>query len=446
MKTVYRIMSTILALAMVFSIYTSAHASSAYYVSATGSDNNPGTAAQPFLTIQKAANIATAGSTIIVEPGTYNQRVYVTISGTAGAPITYEAAQFDNSVIMNGFTVKADYIAIKGFYITNTPNNDQDGIGIFAAGKYCDIENNYVYYATRGGIVLQNSANNCTVSNNKLQRNSQFGIEVRGNNNLVRGNEIWQTIQYHPAWINPPSYVDADGIHFFGNGNVFRGNYIHDISYTQPENINPHIDCFQTWQDSNYTAASNTIIAKNICINPEAKAIGVEGTGFQIHGAMGGGIVIRNNLVTAFEGAVVGASNGVTFVNNDIRNHLNANLSLYPEGFSSNNSTNIVVQNNIFYNEPGQLIYVTGSAVQGGHNLMFRSDGQSLTSSSTYNHSGDLWGVNPLFVNPSAGDYHLQAGSPAIDVGINLGSFVPNDFEGNPRPQGAGFDIGAFER
>ena len=70
-----------------------------------------------------------------------------------------------------------------------------------------------------------------------------------GQNNLVERNEIWATIQYHPDWPNPPSWVDADGIHFHGGGHVFRKNYIHDISYSQPENVNPHVDCFQTFSE-----------------------------------------------------------------------------------------------------------------------------------------------------------------------------------------------------
>jgi len=50
---------------------------------------------------------------------------------------------------------------------------------------------------------------------------------------------------------------------------------------------------------------------------------------------------------------------------------------------------------------------------------------------------------NPLFVNPGNENFHLQPNSPAIDNGTDVGLTI--DFEGNPIPQGAGFDIGAFE-
>jgi PKD repeat protein len=55
---------------------------------------------------------------------------------------------------------------------------------------------------------------------------------------------------------------------------------------------------------------------------------------------------------------------------------------------------------------------------------------------------------NPVFYDPGAGDYRLQAGSPCIDAGGN--SFVPvdvtTDLDGNPRKVNGVVDIGAYER
>ena len=49
-------------------------------------------------------------------------------------------------------------------------------------------------------------------------------------------------------------------------------------------------------------------------------------------------------------------------------------------------------------------------------------------------------GSDPVFAN----DYRLQSGSPCIDSGTSEG--VPDaDTEGMPRPQGAGWDMGAYE-
>ena len=46
-------------------------------------------------------------------------------------------------------------------------------------------------------------------------------------------------------------------------------------------------------------------------------------------------------------------------------------------------------------------------------------------------------------VNVGAGDFHLQAGSPAIDAGLNLG--YTKDFENKTVPVGAAPDMGACE-
>jgi hypothetical protein len=49
----------------------------------------------------------------------------------------------------------------------------------------------------------------------------------------------------------------------------------------------------------------------------------------------------------------------------------------------------------------------------------------------------------PLFANAAGGDFHLTAQSPAVDHG--KASAAVTDADGNPRPQGAAFDIGAYE-
>ncbi len=51
----------------------------------------------------------------------------------------------------------------------------------------------------------------------------------------------------------------------------------------------------------------------------------------------------------------------------------------------------------------------------------------------------------PLFVNPAAGDFHLQSNSPCINAGYNPYVSITNNLDGNPRISGGTVDIGAYE-
>jgi hypothetical protein len=54
----------------------------------------------------------------------------------------------------------------------------------------------------------------------------------------------------------------------------------------------------------------------------------------------------------------------------------------------------------------------------------------------------NYWG-DPLFLDPAAGDYHILSGSAAVDKGPDVG--VRLDLDGDMRPDGCGFDLGADE-
>jgi len=70
----------------------------------------------------------------------------------------------------------------------------------------------------------------------------------------------------------------------------------------------------------------------------------------------------------------------------------------------------------------------------------------NLRDGATATQSGNLLtATSSLFVNPAAGGLHLlSSATAAIDKAPTL-SAVTNDFDGNNRPQGAGYDIGADE-
>jgi parallel beta-helix repeat protein len=438
-----------------------------YYVSTTGNDSNPGTQALPWKTIQKAANTMVAGDTVIVLAGNYSsQRVSVTTFGSAGAPITYQA---QGNVLMKGFRIDANYITVKGFEAANTDYSrwrEYITAGVYVLGHHVIVENNTVHDSSMYGIIIHVSmsdfdysfTHDCIVRNNRVYRNGMAGIAVFGTNNLVEGNEVWGSIQCHPTLVavegpGCPNYpdlqgLDADGMRHFGYGHVFRNNYIHDIWYSDPGNPgSPHTDAFQTWTAlPEFRGGTNILFEKNLIILPDYKEPGAQDSGWML--AQATNITIRNNIVIIHRGTESGGGgcSNITVVNNVFVGNLSYLISNWPVGISLEEAPYSTVKNNIVYNWPGQAIYLTGASFTGldeGNNLAFNSDGS--IPSTYYNHSKDIWAVDPKFVNPAARNYRLQLDSPAINAGYNLAGLVTEDYDGNARPQGAGYDIGPFE-
>ena len=82
----------------------------------------------------------------------------------------------------------------------------------------------------------------------------------------------------------------------------------------------------------------------------------------------------------------------------------------------------------------------SGGAVTEDYNLFYGNDTNLSGAVSSGGHSlvGD-----PAFVDPTNDDYDLSATSNALDRGTDAG--LAEDWAGDPRPQGNGFDIGADE-
>lgn len=73
---------------------------------------------------------------------------------------------------------------------------------------------------------------------------------------------------------------------------------------------------------------------------------------------------------------------------------------------------------------------------------LWHSNGADRRGAGAITHSSDFTG-DPLFVDPTAGDYHIRPGSAAIDRGV--ATTETEDIDGDSRPLGAGHDLGADE-
>ncbi len=96
------------------------------------------------------------------------------------------------------------------------------------------------------------------------------------------------------------------------------------------------------------------------------------------------------------------------------------------------------VQNNLFVQQSGT--YVHGDLGPGSYT--FDHNGYFGEEAAPQDDESPVVG-DPLFVDPNSHDYHIQEGSAAIDSGTDAGLNV--DMDGLIRPQGDGFDLGAYE-
>lgn len=125
--------------------------------------------------IQWAVDNATAGDTIIVRDGTYNENVDVnkrlTIQSENGsASTTVEAGDSDDHV----FYVTTDYVNISGFTVTGATGGQKVGILIIGGADHCNITSNNISN-NDGGINLFGSSNNMLMNNN-VNANNINGI------------------------------------------------------------------------------------------------------------------------------------------------------------------------------------------------------------------------------------------------------------------------------
>ena len=283
-----------------------------YYVSTAGSDANLGGQSTPFKTIQRAVNIVPSGSTIIVSAGTYNERPVILASKNN---LTLRA---DGIVIVNGFHISKNVgTVIDGFEITAKNSTYIQGFGIWVQGNNCVIQNNYIHDTAWGGILTLYYTSGCTIRNNRIGGNvSQNGIDVRGTGHIVENNEIWDIRQMSKYLPNPPSYADADGIHFHGSNLVLKGNYIHDIP-CGGDNVNTHTDCFQTFDGlTEQPKAVNVLIDSNRCENIGAITNEILTKGMQVQNAQG--LTVTNNIFCAAVGMRLDGASGLVIENNEL--------------------------------------------------------------------------------------------------------------------------------
>ena len=187
----------ILAISIALMIVASGIAVSAntLYKASNGSDSNVSFSSatiyvpDDYLTIQEAVDAASAGDTIIVRDGTYNENINVnkrlTIQSENGADKTIVKAANSSD---NVFKVTADYVNISGFTIKGTNKWPKAGI-YFNHVCYCNISENTASNNSIG-IRLHSSSNNYITKNNASNNDNGLSLYFSSNYNTLTNNNV----------------------------------------------------------------------------------------------------------------------------------------------------------------------------------------------------------------------------------------------------------------
>ena len=366
------------------SITATAHAAT-YYVSVNGgSDSNPGTEAAPFKTIARGSQKMSGGDTLLIRAGTYNEVIAPSRNGMPGAYTRYAAYPGEEVI------VKAPPGTVVVFFSRTTTYVEVSDLiidGTNATSYAVKIEGSYEKDQWPRIRLLRNDI-----------RFGRFGIGGGGESEII-GNKI--------------HHMKGYGIYTAGHNGLLEGNIFHDNGgyaihhYQKHEAVNNWIirnnviyrngDAYYPWYRPYYGVNKRPLPAVTL--------------------SSGRQIQFYNNLV-------YNNPNGGVTIGSSSRDVLLANNTIYKNGEYGvfDRSSNARIINNISWGNSGAQILNTGANTTLQNNLT----------------------TDPKFVNPAAGNFGIQAGSPALDKGITVAQ-VPDDFTGKKRPEGAAYDIGAFE-
>ncbi len=476
--------------------------SSPYYVDGANplaSDYNPGTAAQPWKTLQWAAGTLQAGDTVLMQPGTYASTAPIVPveSGTAAAPITYQGGS--NAVLYAPFQISSkSWINLKGFKITNIPTGS--GVSLTSCTNML-IDSLSVSEITEGyGVGLLGCVSN-TVNGCNIYHTGGSGISVWG---VGWGSNPGTNYVSHDHVISS-NIIDRACDGTGGNGydeciSIANGNQNVEVKYNtikdtlavdgtyggegldvklSARNVSIHHNVIHDIQRMGLMV--DAAVQKNTSWIP-AGLHNISVYNNQIYNVPSGGIMIEAEWYGA---GATGPMDTVMVYNNLVYSNAGEGICVLNYAGANAFMTNIWISYNTLYKNSqkivqpqlivdlnsnaarvevhGNLIQTTASELAigvwpnkwswnpPGYYGLANVSQNVVTDSGWYNnqdigHSySNYLAANLRFVNASICDFHLLSNSPAINIGTSPTNAPLFDIAGSARPCGGAWDAGAYE-
>jgi parallel beta-helix repeat protein len=370
------------------------------------SNGGAGSASVPFCTISAGAQRATAGTTVQVASGTYNEQVTVVSSGTSSNPVTFTAAPAATVTVTgaaHGFVVSGrTWVTIRGFTVSGTSDH---GIEL-TSSSHLTIDRNRVTLAgtpsdglTKFGIHASGLTQSA-ITNNTADHNSDAGIRIvsNSNDNSISGNETFANARQYTRAAAGIDVRDS-------TGNLVFRNVSHDN------------------EDSGINAWTGTANGQNTFFDNVTYRNGDHG--IDVHNAVDAH-VIANTVYGNVDSGIESTTSTRTYLANNVSvdNGINSPRTSGNIRIDAGSVGTAVLNDD--------LVFLRTSGVMIDWNGVKYSSLAAFRTATGQESRGTQ--ADPKFRNAAANDFHLLAGSPAIDSANSGASGQPTtDFDGFAR-------------
>ncbi|MBV6622894.1 MAG: right-handed parallel beta-helix repeat-containing protein [Rivularia sp. (in: Bacteria)] len=449
-----------------------------YYVSPDGSDENPGTKAEPWKTVNRAVqkdSAVKAGDTILVQPGTYTELITLEKSGNeelghitlkADGDVTLRDPDPNVGDFREGVIQSANqgHWIIDGFRIENT---SWAGISLRDANNMI-VQNNHTFETGASGIIVlpesyyeggeaEVTSKDIKVIDNKIERANWRWTGLGDTRGTQEALSIWGVDGFEVA-NNIVKEGTREGIDVKTGS---RNGSIHNNTVTEVAKIGGTPKGYNggpaIYVDGNRADTFNIDVYSN-------KVYGNTSEGIVINDEEPGAGDVRdirvfNNVV--YDNGTQGVNSGAgIMVGSNVRdveitnNTLSGNVQSFvidgSDFFEGDKVSNVVLRNNIFadagyrngFIEDAEDIVLDNNLFTDGAEKLFETGDGTKNIEETNNLEVKSVG----FSDAKAKDYHLTSDSPAVDAGTNgIPEYLKGDADSKQRKIGKAVDMGSFE-